>query len=111
MHDGVCAIRREATIPNALGLHLRAAARFVHLAVTFRAKVWVECGDNRANGKSVLDLACLAAGCGQTLALEASGADAEAAVAALAALVLAGFHERDDGSEVPAADGDRRTSV
>jgi phosphocarrier protein len=49
------------------------------------------------DGKSILDLALLAAECGTKLDLEARGPDAEAALAALADLVAARFHERAEG--------------
>ena len=51
-----------------------------------------------SNGKSILDLMTLAAERGACLDLEARGPDAEAAVAALAALVLARFYEDDEGN-------------
>jgi phosphocarrier protein len=88
--------RRAIEIVNAMGLHLRAAQRFAELAQRYRAEVWVHRKDQTVDGKSVLDLLTLAAECGTRLDLEARGADAEAVLAALAALVKQGF--ADDGA-------------
>lgn len=90
---------RETVITNALGLHLRAADRFVRLAQQFQATVRVAHGANAVDGKSILDLATLAAACGDALAIEASGPDAEAALEALTALVAAGFHEAESSAQ------------
>jgi phosphocarrier protein HPr len=83
----------RAEIRNAEGFHLRPAARFVRLAQRYRAVVRISCGGGRADGKSILDLATLAAGCGSRLELEADGPDAAEAVAALVKLIEAGFYE------------------
>jgi phosphocarrier protein len=88
------AVTGRAEIVNEHGLHLRAADRFVRLAKQFRADVRVRCdGRPPVDGKSILDLAILAAVCGTALELEAEGPDAEAAIAALAELVRSGFLE------------------
>jgi phosphocarrier protein HPr len=102
MCQGLGVARRQLTISNALGLHLRAASRFVKLASSFQSQVWVECGGCRANGKSMLDLTCLAAECGSSIGLEVKGPDAECAISALARLILDRFHELDDGTEIVA---------
>ena len=88
--------RREVEITNAYGLHLRPADKFVRLAHTFQAEIRVHFKGNQFNGKSILDLTTLAAECGSRLELEARGPDADQAIAALAALVLARFHEADE---------------
>jgi phosphocarrier protein len=87
--------RRQVDLTNTLGLHLRAAATFVRLAQQFRANVWVVCGGRRASGKSILDLATLAAECGARLELETDGPDAEAALVALTELIARGFDEAE----------------
>ena len=87
---------RRVVIVNALGLHLRPASRFVALAASFRSDIVVACKGIRANGKSILDLATLAAECGTTLEIEAHGPDAEDAVADLADLIASGL---DEGGE------------
>jgi phosphocarrier protein len=104
--DAVPTVRRPVVILNALGLHLRPAGRFVDLARRFAAEIRVHRDGLCVDGKSILDLAMLAAGCGTRLELEARGTDAEAALAALADLVAARFHEGDEaGCGSLAADG------
>lgn len=85
--------RGEATVVNHLGLHARAAARFVQLAGQYRATVRVAVGDRVMDGKSILGLLLLAAAQGTRLTIEADGIDAEAALSALVALVERGFEE------------------
>jgi phosphocarrier protein len=80
-------------VVNPLGLHARAAARFVRLASQFRCAIHVARGDRRVDGKSILGLLLLAAARGAVLDIGAEGDDAEAAVAALGALVERGFEE------------------
>lgn len=81
------------TITNNLGLHARAAARFVHAASAFHAKVRVARGAREMDGKSIMGLLLLAAAQGTVITITASGSDEEAAVAALCALVERGFDE------------------
>jgi phosphocarrier protein HPr len=87
------ALNRTVDVRNNLGLHLRAANKFVTLAQAFDADVRVECDGRRASGKSILDLTTLAAQCGSRLELTADGLDAEAAVHALTALIERRFDE------------------
>ncbi|MEB2284424.1 MAG: HPr family phosphocarrier protein [Polyangiaceae bacterium UTPRO1] len=86
-------VRADVEIINRLGLHARAAARFVETASKFAAEVTVVNGDESVSGKSILGLMMLAAGQGTTLSLVATGADAEAAIDALAELIAQRFHE------------------
>jgi phosphocarrier protein HPr len=95
--------RRQVEIRNALGLHLRPADKFVRLAHQFQSEVRVFHKGQAYNGKSILDLTTLAAERGTLLEVEAHGPDAEQAVAALAALVQARFHEDDNGQEEQAS--------
>jgi phosphocarrier protein HPr len=88
--------RRQVGVNNVLGLHLRAADKFVKLANTFKSEVRVHCKDIIADGRSILSLLSLAAECGTMLALEAQGCDAEDAVAALANLISAQSHESEN---------------
>jgi phosphocarrier protein HPr len=85
--------RREVTIRNRLGLHARAAARFVHTANRFRARVVVSRNGKIMDGKSILGILLLAASQGTRLEVGAEGDDEEAAVAALAELIESGFGE------------------
>ncbi len=90
--------RRQVTLVNTYGLHMRPSTKFVKLANSFQSDVWVHFGESKANGKSVMDMLGLAAECGRTLELEARGLDAEQAIEALADLVAAGFHMEDEGT-------------
>ena len=86
-------IRAETEIINRLGLHARAAARFVETAARFTADVTASNGEESVSGKSILGLMMLAAAEGTTLVLHATGPDAEQALDALAALIADKFHE------------------
>jgi phosphocarrier protein len=83
----------DVQIANRLGLHARAAARFVHLANRFTARITVTKDGSRVNGKSILGLLTLAAQQGVTLRLVAEGEDEVQALAELQALVLDRFGE------------------
>lgn len=92
-----CAMsRRHVIIGDPLGLHLRPAARFLSLAKSFRSDIVVIYKGRRVDGRSLLDLSTLAAECGTTIEIEAHGPDAEAAVTALAGLILAGPGSSED---------------
>jgi len=86
-------VRAEVEIVNRLGLHARAAARFVETASRFAADVTVANGEETVSGKSILGLMMLAAAEGTRLVLRATGADADAALDALMALIADKFHE------------------
>jgi phosphocarrier protein len=83
----------EVQISNRLGLHARAAARFVHLANQFKARVSVSKDNSRVDGKSILGLLTLAAAKGSRLRLAVEGKDEEQALAELSALVRGRFGE------------------
>ena len=84
---------KPVTVSNALGLHARAAARFVHLASGFRSHVKVSRGSQTMDGKSIMGVLLLAAARGTPLTIAADGRDETAAVLALTALVESGFGE------------------
>jgi phosphocarrier protein len=84
---------REVVVANALGLHARAAARFVQTAARFAAQIRVSRGDRTVDGKSLMGVLLLAASQGSTLRIDAEGPDADAALEALATLVASGFGE------------------
>ena len=84
---------RAVVIGNSLGLHARAAARFVHLAGTFGAQVLVDRAGRTIDGKSIMGLLLLAAARGTSITISADGPDEDAAVGALSALVERGFDE------------------
>ncbi len=82
-------------ISNRLGLHARAAARFVHLANTFKSRIVVTKDASRVDGKSILGLLTLAAAKGTQLRLSAEGDDAEEAIRQLSRLVQDRFGEAE----------------
>jgi len=84
---------RSVTVVNQLGIHARAAAKFVHLATRFEASVRVARDRREMDGKSIMGLLLLAAARGTTIRISADGADEQAAVDALAGLVESGFGE------------------
>ena len=86
-------VQADVEIVNQLGLHARAAARFVEAASRFVAEVTVTNGDESVSGKSILGLMMLAAAEGTPLLLTASGPDAEQALDAIAELIAQKFHE------------------
>ena len=81
------------TITNSLGLHARAAARFVHTASAYRARIRVARGEREMDGKSIMGLLLLAAAQGTAITISATGADEQDAVAALCSLVERGFDD------------------
>jgi phosphocarrier protein HPr len=83
----------ELRVDNGLGLHARAAARFVELASRFAARITVGKGTLSVDGKSILGLLTLAAEKGSLLRIRAEGEDEEPALAALAELVGRRFGE------------------
>jgi phosphocarrier protein HPr len=84
---------RTLRIRNRLGLHARAAVKFVQLAGKYRAEIKVTKDGLEVNGKSIMGLLTLVAACGMEITIVAEGGDAENAVAALAVLVDGGFDE------------------
>ena len=86
-------IRRDLAIRNRLGLHARAAARFVHTASRFRSRVTAGRDGRVMDGKSILGILLLAASQGMAIEVTAEGPDEEQAMDALEALVGGGFGE------------------
>jgi phosphocarrier protein HPr len=86
-------ISRTVTIVNRLGMHARAAAKFVHLASRFDSRIRVARDGREMDGKSVMGLLLLAAAQGSAITISADGPEEIEAVAALAELVQRGFEE------------------
>jgi phosphocarrier protein len=84
---------RSVTVVNRLGIHARAAAKFVHLAARFGSHVRVARQGREMDGKSIMGILLLAAAHGSTITISADGVDEQEAVAALTALVESGFGE------------------
>ena len=91
--DARPSLSRVATILNQRGLHARAAAKFVKLASQYDADIEVRRGDLTANGRSIMGLMMLSAGIGNDIEVSASGAQAEAALAAVLDLTGRKFDE------------------
>ena len=86
-------LKREIDIINKLGLHARAAAKFVTLAAGFDAEIRLLRGGREVNGKSIMGVMMLAAARGARLELCASGPEAEQALERLDDLVRRRFDE------------------
>ncbi len=87
------AAKRTVVIKNELGLHARAATKFVQLAGKYPCDVTVSKDGHEVNGKSIMGVLMLVASKGTSIIIGASGPQAEAAVAALAQLVDERFGE------------------
>ena len=86
-------IRKELHIINKLGLHARAAAKFVNTASRFSSRIEVERNGRQVNGKSIMGIMMLAAGLGTNITLEIDGEDEAEAFTALEELVQDRFGE------------------
>jgi phosphocarrier protein len=83
----------EVQIVNRLGLHARASAKLTQVASGFACEIWLSRNERRVNAKSIMGVMMLAAGKGASLVIEATGEDAEAALAALQKLIADKFDE------------------
>jgi phosphocarrier protein len=86
-------IERNIEIKNKLGLHARAAAKFVHTAARFKSDIKVRKGEEEVDGKSILGILLLAAGRGSTVLVKADGEDERDALDAVEKLIDAKFDE------------------
>ncbi len=86
-------IRTTATISNKLGLHARASAKLTKLAGSFQCEVYMSRNGRRINAKSIMGVMMLAAGLGTDVEVETDGADEQAAMSALLALINDKFGE------------------
>jgi phosphocarrier protein HPr len=86
-------IKRAATISNKLGLHARASAKLTKLAGGFVADVHLSRNGRRVNAKSIMGVMMLAAGIGTEIEIETEGADEQAAMDAIVALIDDKFGE------------------
>lgn len=87
--------KKTLTIINKLGLHARAAARFVQVASGFESEIIVIHGNKEVSGKSIMGVMMLAAGMGSSIQVIANGRDEKAALGKLEALVLERFGENE----------------
>jgi len=82
-------------IINKLGLHARAAAKFVSLATQFPCDIEVERNNRRVNGKSIMGVMMLAAAKGSEITLHIAGENEEQALSALKNLINNRFGEAE----------------
>ncbi len=83
----------EAEIANELGMHARAATKFVQLAGKFDCEVFIEKDGQEVNGKSIMGVLMLVAAKGSRIIIRTHGPEREEAARALAQLVVDRFGE------------------
>ena len=88
-------IQSQVTIINKLGLHARAAAKFVSCAAAFSSAIKVGKDGGLVDGKSIMSVMMLAAGKGTLLDIEIDGNDEAAALEAIEALINNRFEEAE----------------
>lgn len=88
-------LKSEVTIINKLGLHARAAAKFVNLASSFESEINLSRNGQSVNGKSIMGVMMLAAAKGSTVELSAEGNDETQALEQLEQLVATRFGEEE----------------
>jgi len=88
-------VKKKIVIKNKLGLHARAAVKFMNLANRFASSVWIEKDGNEIDGKSILGILTLAAVQGSEITLRISGPDEDQALDALEALIEDKFCEEE----------------
>ena len=86
-------VKKEMTITNNIGLHARPATFFIQKANSYASSVWVEKDDRRVNAKSLLGVLSMGIAKGMTVTLIADGADEQAAIDGLVALIDSNFGE------------------
>jgi phosphocarrier protein len=86
-------VRIELLITNKLGLHARAAGKFVEAASRFESEIWLIKGKSKVNGKSIMGILTLAAAKGEIVVMQVEGPDEEKALKTLKDLVRSGFGE------------------
>jgi phosphocarrier protein len=88
-------LKKKVLIKNKLGLHARAAVKFVNVANRFRSSVKIEKDGSEIDGKSILGILTLAAVQGSPIILKVSGDDEENALEVLVALIDNKFQEKE----------------
>ena len=89
-------VKRTLTIVNVKGLHARASRKLAELALGYEStRIMVRREDEEADARSLMDLMMLGAGIGSEIEVEARGPQADEALAAVEALIVAKFHEEE----------------
>ena len=86
-------LKEDIKIINKLGLHARASSKLTQTASQFASEIWIEKKGRKVNAKSIMGLMMLAAAMGSFITLEANGADEQAAMSAIQALINDYFGE------------------
>lgn len=86
-------LSKEVEIINKLGMHARAAAKFVQLASSFKSGIDLERNNRRVNGKSIMGVMMLAASKGTRIVIHAEGSDAQDSIEQLEILINNRFDE------------------
>ena len=86
-------LKEDIKIINKLGLHARASSKLTQTASQFASDIWIEKNGRKVNAKSIMGVMMLAAAMGSSITLEANGADEQAAMSALQALINDYFGE------------------
>ena len=86
-------LEKDFKIVNRLGLHARAASRFVQISNKFDCEIYIAKEGQEVNGKSIMGILILAAACGSVVKLRAEGSDAKSAIDSLGGLIERGFDE------------------
>ena len=86
-------ITKEVVINNEVGLHARPATFFIQVANEFKSSIWAEKEERRVNAKSLLGVLSLGIVKGTTIRIIADGADEDAAIERLSALIDSNFSE------------------
>jgi phosphocarrier protein HPr len=88
-------LKKKITIKNKLGMHARAAVKFVNTANRFSSTVRIEKNGNEIDGKSILGILTLAAVQGTEIIIKVSGKDEDRALRALVELIDSKFQEKE----------------
>jgi len=86
---------KKIIINNKLGLHARAAAKFVRIASGFQSEIMIHLGSHKVSGKSIMGIMMLAAGKGTEIGLVTVGPDEDEAMTALENLIINRFGEAE----------------
>jgi len=84
---------KKIIINNKLGLHARAAAKFVRIASGFQSEIMIHLGNREINGKSIMGIMMLSAGKGTEINIIAIGPDENEAMSSLEDLIISKFGE------------------
>jgi len=88
-------LKKQVELVNPLGLHARAASKFVGATKAFSSQIQLSYGGQTVDGKSIMSVMLLAAPVGSQVELCVQGDDQDAAFATLVALIEDGFGELD----------------